>query len=243
MFNKDFYPTPEGVIAHMLDGINLKGKKVLEPSAGKGNIVDYLKRSGADVIACELNPDLREDINKFVEKQTHIPFTMRNVYHMLNIVIGTTAQRMDRALLEAFDKLTMHYDENRYNVEGWKTNSHYLMNKRFILPYLSEPSFRGGVDIKSYNSNVERVNDLAKALCFLTGVNYDTIGDINGRSLTPNTWYEWGFFRYKVFKNGTGHFEFKDIKVWEQLNRRIAELKGYPLFEAKKAKNTAEASF
>ena len=138
---------------------------------------------------------LREDINKFVEKQTHIPFTMRNVYHMLNIVIGTTAQRMDRALLEAFDKLTMHYDENRYNVEGWKTNSHYLMNKRFILPYLSEPSFRGGVDIKSYNSNVERVNDLAKALCFLTGVNYDTIGDINGRSLTPNTWYEWGFFR------------------------------------------------
>lgn len=463
MFNKDFYPTPEGVIAHMLDGINLKGKKVLEPSAGKGNIVDYLKRSGADVIACELNPDLRsivqqkctviaadflsvtkeqvshmdlivmnppfsaderhilhayeiapdgckvialcnmdtlkndytrerrqllsiiknnghfedigspfeegeratqvnvglinlqkpggtydaefdgffmdddpqengstaglmpynvvrdlvnryitaiklydrqlelaqemaritagtfrgeigmqvtadqaplsrqqfkkaiqksawmhifekmnmekhttkglrEDINKFVEKQTHIPFTMRNVYHMLTIVIGTTSQRMDRAVLEVFDKLTQHYDENRYNVEGWKTNSHYLMNQRFILPYICEPNYRSSINVRYYNGNAELINDMSKAICYLEGVSYETIGDLRANDLQANTWYEWGFFRYKVFKKGTGHFEFKDADVWARFNQHIARIKGYPLFEQPKAKRPAAAS-
>ncbi len=49
---------------------------------------------------------LKEDINKFVEQQTQIPFTMRNIYQMISIVIGTTEQRMDKAILEVFDKLT-----------------------------------------------------------------------------------------------------------------------------------------
>src|SRR5690348_9625707 len=60
MFNQDFYPTPENVIELMLNGENIEGKVILEPSAGKGNIVDYLLLNGAaDVIACELHPDLK----------------------------------------------------------------------------------------------------------------------------------------------------------------------------------------
>ena len=42
MFGPNFYPTPEEVIERMIDGENLQGKIILEPSAGKGNIVDYL---------------------------------------------------------------------------------------------------------------------------------------------------------------------------------------------------------
>ena len=45
MFNKDFYPTPEHLINKMLSGVNLKMiKTILEPSAGKGNIVDSIKK-------------------------------------------------------------------------------------------------------------------------------------------------------------------------------------------------------
>lgn len=44
MFNKDFYPTPEHLISKMFSKVNKKSiKNILEPSAGKGNIVDYLK--------------------------------------------------------------------------------------------------------------------------------------------------------------------------------------------------------
>lgn len=43
--NKDFYPTPESIIDKMIAGLDFTFiHSVLEPSAGKGNIVDYLKR-------------------------------------------------------------------------------------------------------------------------------------------------------------------------------------------------------
>src|SRR5260221_7574145 len=71
-----------------------------------------LQKSGWLNIFSKLNMEkyatkgLREDINKFVEIQTTIPFTMRNIYRMLEIVIGTNTQRMNKALLEVFDQLT-----------------------------------------------------------------------------------------------------------------------------------------
>ena len=59
MFGIDFYPTPEEVITQMLNGFEITGKVILEPSAGSGNIVDYLKANGAkDVIACEIDMNL-----------------------------------------------------------------------------------------------------------------------------------------------------------------------------------------
>ena len=55
--NPDFYPTPDEVIVKMMMGENFVGKTILEPSAGKGNIVDWLKTNGArEVIACENDP-------------------------------------------------------------------------------------------------------------------------------------------------------------------------------------------
>ena len=60
MFGKDFYPTPVAVIEDMLANIWVHDKIILEPSAGKGNIVDYLQLCNAkEVLACEINADLR----------------------------------------------------------------------------------------------------------------------------------------------------------------------------------------
>lgn len=112
---------------------------------------------------------LRSDINKFVEEQTEVPFNMRNIYKMLQLVVATTGQRMDKAIEEVFDKVTTHYHENRFNVEGWKTNSHYLINQKFILPYIVEVGWRGGISTK--NSSI--IEDFLKAICYITGDNYD----------------------------------------------------------------------
>jgi len=47
MFNKDFYPTPDSLIRKMLTGIKYIGSmdKILEPSAGKGDILDYIVKN------------------------------------------------------------------------------------------------------------------------------------------------------------------------------------------------------
>lgn len=44
MFNAPgFYPTPAPVVARMLEGLKINNKtKILEPSAGKGDICDYI---------------------------------------------------------------------------------------------------------------------------------------------------------------------------------------------------------
>jgi len=156
-----------------------------------------MQKSGWKFIFSKMNLNkyatkgLNEDINKFVEEQTHIPFTMRNIYKMLEIVLGTTDQRMDKAILEVFDQVTQHYHENRHNVEGWKTNSHYLLNQKFIIPSMVERGWSGQVSKSSY-SNFEKIEDLLKALCYITGDNYDNMLDLSRFIQYP----------YKVLHNG-----------------------------------------
>jgi hypothetical protein len=79
---------------------------------------------------------------------------------------------MDKAILEVFDKVTQHYYENRFNVEGWKTNSHFLLNKRFILGNLVEEGWSKEVARKTW-SDFDKMEDLTKAICYMTGDNYD----------------------------------------------------------------------
>ncbi|GGA92551.1 DUF4942 domain-containing protein [Puia dinghuensis] len=225
---------------------------------------------------------LKEDIYKFIEHQAHIPFTMRNIYRMLQIVAGTTTQRMDKALLEVFDKITRHHAENRYGVEGWHTNSHYLVNKKFILPYLCKQDIRyarntDAIEI-NYTGNWDFIEDLVKALCYISGDEYEKFGTLRSwishpyKTITTDQvyfhtsresfngqlarekqlyeagiafttlnhqpiygeWFEWAYFRVKAYKKGSMHFEFKDENIWVEFNKRIARLKGFPLYEPKK---------
>lgn len=120
---------------------------------------------------------VREDINKFVETQQRFPFTMRNIYQMITIIVGTANNRMDDAMLEVFDALTCHYHDNRFLVEGWKTNSHYLVNEKFILPDLfGDPySMRGGLKISHGRRNYDVFDDFMKALCYMTGKDYNRV--------------------------------------------------------------------
>jgi methylase of polypeptide subunit release factors len=156
-----------------------------------------LQKSGWNFIFKKMNMQkyatrgLREDINKFVEKQQNIPFTMKNIYRMLEIVIGTQESRMDKAILEAFDKVTSHHKDNRYNIEGWKTNSHYFLTKRFIMPRLTEVGYSGEVK-GNHSSNFEMVEDLIKSLCYILGENY---GDKVGLDDTIN-------YPYLLLKDG-----------------------------------------
>lgn len=175
-----------------------------------------------------------KDIHAFVEQNQKIPFTVKNVYRMLEIIMGTREQLMYRSIVEAIDKFTRHTHENRYAVEGWKTNSGHMLNKKFIINYSCEIGFNGSMRLKAWQSGFENVIDLTKALCFLNAQDFgqlETVYQLNERIKYTNTWYEWGFFEFKMFKKGTVHLKFKDIKAWEKLNRAYAKAKGQNLPE------------
>lgn len=165
---------------------------------------------------------LNDDINKFVESQTEIPFTMKNIYKMLEIVVGTTEQRMDKAILEVFDQVTQHYHDNRFNVEGWKTNSHYLLNQKFIVPSMVEVSWSGGIGKSSY-SNFEKIEDLLKALCYITGDNYDHFCSLDQFLRYPyKVKFEGNYGNYKsFFDNLNSACNYQDNRRREGKNAEI----------------------
>lgn len=80
-----------------------------------------------------------EKINRFVERQSTVPFTMRNIYKMVEMIYGTRGEIMQNVVLDAFD-IICKYSEDNYTCVGekWKTNSAHMVNKRFIVPYMCD---------------------------------------------------------------------------------------------------------
>jgi len=142
-------------------------KKALQKSAWK---LVFLKMNMTKFMTRKL----KEKITTFVEEEVEKPFTVENIYNMLKFIASTNAGRMEEVLIEVFDEFTKHYDENRHNVEGWKTNSHYMINQKIIIPNIVSNDY-GHLHSYNYDRN-EKIDDLTKSLCFITGTNWDDIG-------------------------------------------------------------------
>ena len=194
-----------------------------------------------------LTRKVREDINAFVERQINIPFTMKNIYRMVEMIVGTHADRMQRVLIEAFDKICSFSAENSTAGEKWKTNSDYKINKRFIVPAICDYDARFSslspyVSIR-YNGYGEEIEDVIKALCCLTGKDYNEQTPLRQfcYDVKPE-WGQWiemsnGFFRIRGYKKGTMHFEFLDEDIWHKFNYEVAKVKGWQLPKERKKKN------
>lgn len=195
-----------------------------------------------------LTKSAMDEVNKFVETQTNKPFTMKNIYSMIQIIVGTHGTRMQKIIEQVFDWLTEHHHDNRMHVEGWKTNSMYMVNQKFIAPYCGVGRGWDGHPEIRWSSTGERLDELCKALCQITGKNYDECTNLHdffrGEAIGKDdhyrtqyrykewgVWYDWNFFEIKVFKKGTLHAKFKDVKVWEKFNLAAVKAKGWRLPE------------
>jgi hypothetical protein len=208
-------------------------------AASRNRFRKELQKSFWESVLAEMLPrematsQLQSDINNFVEQQTKIPFTERNIFRMLQIISGTTEQRIDRAVEAVFDALTKHTHENRWNVEGWKTNEQYLFGQKFIVPDATRLCFPAGLSFDRWGNRGRQIDDLIKALCYVTGKRYQDVEkpERGFDRLGAGLWYDWGFFEFKLYKKGTAHFQFKDLEDWARLNSRIAKIKGLALPE------------
>jgi len=115
---------------------------------------------------------LNEELNKFVEQQTRIPFTIPNIYKMVQMVVGTHSERMNKVIVEAFERICGYADSNSTGGEGWKTNSDYKVNRRFIHPYVCEYDTRWPTDTMKIK-HADQFDDIVKAFCLLTGQRYE----------------------------------------------------------------------
>lgn len=106
IFNRDFYPTPVEVIDKMLVGVEIMSKVVLEPSAGSGNIVDYLNSHGAsEVIACETVEKLRRTLagKCNIIADDFLTVTSEQVSHIDLIVMNPPFSADEKHILHAYE--------------------------------------------------------------------------------------------------------------------------------------------
>lgn len=104
--NADFYPTPDEVINTMMMGENFIGKTILEPSAGKGNIVDWLNKNGAGkIIACEKDANLKKLLNGKCEMiaDDFLTVSSEQISHVDYIVMNPPFSEGAKHILHAFE--------------------------------------------------------------------------------------------------------------------------------------------
>lgn len=107
MFNKEFYPTPRWLVEKMIYGVDFKMvSTILEPSAGKGDIVDLVKEKKEDryygkpfdIDVIELDDNLvhilkgknyRVVYNDFLTFHTYKKYDLIIMNHHLATVINT----------------------------------------------------------------------------------------------------------------------------------------------------------
>ena len=177
------------------------------------------------------------ELNRAIELASDMPFTMKNIYRMAQMLVATHGNRMQQTLVETFEYICSLSAENSTAGEKWKTNSDYMINRRFIAPYLTSYDkymTRTNCYVSlGYYHEYTKIDDIVKALCHITGTNYDNISNISTfvRETRMNwgQWYEWGFFRIRGYKKGTMHFEFVDENVWYKFNQAVASVKGWQL--------------
>ena len=112
MFDKEFYPTPPDVIARMLRHVDIKRDNyILEPSAGKGDILDFIMKSRRNydtpkIYAIEQNNELRMILNEKDYKVIGDDFLEYNSdMHFDFIIMNPPFSNGDEHLLKAWEIL------------------------------------------------------------------------------------------------------------------------------------------
>lgn len=158
-------------------------------------------------------------------------YTESNLNGFLEIILQGRGAAMQMAIDNSFDELCRYSPKNKLVEETWKTNSHYKVGKKVILPALHEFDGRFNFWNPQFSASTT-LEDLDKALCFVTGKNYDKISSIIWSIQTNKDWQSGAeidseFFMIKVYKKGTMHLTFKDDTVWALFNQAAARGKNW----------------
>lgn len=98
MLNRDFYPTPSNLIEKMVSKVDLrKVKTILEPSAGKGDIVDFIKNykdsygrsfERIEIDCVEIEPELNATLKGKGHHVVWDDFLTYNTYQEYDLILA-----------------------------------------------------------------------------------------------------------------------------------------------------------
>ena len=155
----DFYATPKDCIQNFLDHYGAINGRVLEPSAGNGNIVEVVKKSGKNTItSVELRSEEADNLRAVSSEVIIGDFLELKTDEKFDYIIGnppySLAQEFLEKCFEIADEntriimlLRTNFMESKKRYWFWQkhpVNALYVLSKR--------PSFTGkGTDATSYS--------------------------------------------------------------------------------------------
>jgi methylase of polypeptide subunit release factors len=171
MFNKDFYPTPKNLIEKMWNKVSKKNHKyILEPSAGKGDIVDFINEKGSrswsgnsyEIHAIEIEPELQATLLGKGIKLVDSDFLEYEGLEQYDLIIANPPfSEGDKHLLKAIDILYSGEIVFLLNAETLKNP--YSHTRQLLCRRLEEL----GADIEYIRDsfvNAERITSVEVAL-------------------------------------------------------------------------------
>jgi len=174
--------------------------------------------------------DFRKKFESWAEQQTAMAFNEQNIKEMLSMFWQNKKAIDLDSLCHVFDRLTRNH-ANCIVGEGWKTNKASKLNTKVILEYGISYDHLWGFSIPWRHRDTYR--DIDKAICILSGKSFNDIQSIENsletfcRDIKQNKRdysekFESEFFKIRIFKKGSVHLWFKDVKLNEDFNKRVA---------------------
>lgn len=174
--NKEFYPTPSELLDELLtldfEGVRLPkrlGERVLEPSAGKGDIIEYIKKNTniRDIDAIEYDITLANELTRKKHTVIHNDFLTFTPFKQYDsIVMNPPFSNGDEHLLKAIEVAESNVSKvcNVYAIINAETIKNPYTNKRKELRnklnyYGAEIRF-----VEGAFSNAERKTNVEVAL-------------------------------------------------------------------------------
>ena len=189
-----------------------------------------------------MSAKVKSNFEAFIAQQSEVAFTKENVASFFQMIMNNRVNIWEEAIVDVFEVLTRYTQENRFHVEGWKTNDKYKINRRIILP--SWVSWQDSYDTQEYMKEhgknfslsyhrSQEYTDIDKVLAYISGhalphwccidsvleSHFKTLGRVCIGDKFDNTTFS-GYFDIKFFKKGTVHLYFKDKKLWDEFNMR-----------------------
>ena len=155
----DFYATPKDCIQNFINHYGDINGKVLEPSAGNGNITEVVKSNGNNfVVSLELREEELDSLNAISDEVVIGDFLKYETEDEFDYIIGNPPYSLAQEFLEKCFELAnentkiimllrTNFLESKKRYEFWQkhpVNGLYVLSKR--------PSFTGkGTDATSYS--------------------------------------------------------------------------------------------
>lgn len=221
----DTFPTPAKLISDAMNEMNSPVNsydKFLEAS-NKAAWDHLFRKTKLGSITTE---GVRKELEKLQANQGAMAFTADNMKSLFDFLFLNREQVIKQCILEVFDELTKYHKDNRQSYPGWKTNTAYMVKARFILPSIGSYQW----DRIDYSSE-RKLDDIQKALCFLSGKKFDsirTISQMYKKELWPGINFPFGkkieseFFITKLFKKRSMHFLWRDEDLRVAFNTFVA---------------------